>query len=314
MVSSSTVSSDASLISDVFSNYTAGTDAINNNSVWQGKSKENAVTQMTNFVDEFSDPIATQMSEFSSACEKYSEWEEKKKEVAELETKIANAKEEDDYDLAVWVGKKKALETSIENLDKEIRNCLSNVRAKKLTVTSSDLKTSGDYSLGEFVNYYQTDYSQSYGYGKTIAESGCGPTSMAMVLTYLTGETHDPVEMANWSLNNGHRIKNKGTGWTFFPAVSSAYGVECEQQTVTKNNIVDSLNDGKMIILNVGKGHFTNGGHYIVLKGLTSDGKVEIADPASREKSSQTWDISILTSEGKGMWAFDSDQTLGMEI
>ena len=80
MVSSSTVSSDASLISDVFSNYTAGTDAINSNDVWSGKSKDNAVTQMTNFVEEYSEPISSQMSEFASACEKYSIWEDSKEE------------------------------------------------------------------------------------------------------------------------------------------------------------------------------------------------------------------------------------------
>ncbi len=315
MVSSSTVSSDASLISDVFSNYTAGTDAINSNDVWSGKSKDNAVTQMTNFVEEYSEPISSQMSEFASACEKYSIWEDSKEDLAEIETKLAKLDpEKDSSEITSLTSQKKALESGIETLDKEIRKCLSNVRSKKLNTTTTDLSASDSYSLGEFVNYYQTDYSESYGYGKSIAEAGCGPTSMAMVLTYLTGEEHDPVEMANWSMNNGHRIKGNGTSWTYFPAVSSAYGIECEQQSVTKTNIVNDLNEGKTIIMSVGPGHFTSGGHYIVLKGLTEDGKVEVADPASRERSTKTYDLSVFTSEGKGMWAFDTDSTMGMEI
>ncbi len=317
MVSSSTVNGDASLINDVFSNYSTGTKAIDNNNVWKGKSKDNAVEQMNNFVEQFDEPISTQMSEFSSALDKYEEWKKKKEQVEEIDKELAKAHTEEaaNIDFDGLRAKKRVLNEEIDALAKEIKTSLSTVRSKKLNVTTTDLSTSGSsLALGEFVNYYQGDYQQSYGYGKTIAQAGCGPTSMAMVLTYLTGETHDPVEMANWSLNNGHRIKNNGTAWTYFPAVSTAYGIECEQESVTKNNIINSLNDGKQIILNVGAGHFTKGGHYIVLKGLTEDGKVEVADPASRERSSQTWDISILTSEGKGMWTFDTDKTLGMEI
>ena len=67
MISSSSVNGDASLVTDVFSNYKSGITAISNDSVWTGKSKNNAIDQMNNFVSEFSGPIATQLSEFSSA-------------------------------------------------------------------------------------------------------------------------------------------------------------------------------------------------------------------------------------------------------
>ena len=53
MVSSSTVESDASLVNDVFSNYESGINAINNDSVWTGTSKQNAVEQMNNFVSKY---------------------------------------------------------------------------------------------------------------------------------------------------------------------------------------------------------------------------------------------------------------------
>ena len=173
------------------------------------------------------------------------------------------------------------------------------------TPTPATQPTSSPYEHGEFVNYYQYNFHQSYGYGTTIASAGCGPTSMAMVLTYLLGETHDPVEIANWSLERGYHIKDNGTAWSFFPACAKAYGVECTQLSVTRENIINYLKAGKTIIMNVGPGHFTSGGHYIVLRGLTEDGKVIVADPASEKRSSQVWDIDVFLKEGKGMWAFD---------
>ena len=50
-----------------------------------------------------------------------------------------------------------------------------------------------------------------YGTSSTIGQGGCGPTSMAIVVSTLTGDAHDPVELAQWSVANGHRCE--GNGW-----------------------------------------------------------------------------------------------------
>ena len=39
------------------------------------------------------------------------------------------------------------------------------------------------------------------------------------------------------------------------------------------------------------KGHFTSNGHFIVLRGITEDGKVLVADPASYKRSGQEWPV-----------------------
>ena len=44
------------------------------------------------------------------------------------------------------------------------------------------------------------------------------------------------------------------------------------------------------------KGHFTSGGHFIVLRGV-KDGKIMVADPASRSRSEKLWDLSLIISE-----------------
>ncbi len=45
------------------------------------------------------------------------------------------------------------------------------------------------------------------------------------------------------------------------------------------------------------KGHFTTGGHFIVLRGVTADGKILVADPGSTARSQQKWDLSIILNE-----------------
>jgi hypothetical protein len=183
----------------------------------------------------------------------------------------------------------------------------SNYANTGATVSTGDVtQTLSQYedTDGDFVHYYQYNYKDSYGYGTTIASSGCGPTAMAMVLTKMTGKKVTPVDTANWSLNNGHRVKNNGTAWSFFGAIAPQYGISCQQMGVSKSNIIDNLKAGKMLIMSMGPGHFTKGGHYIVLRGITEDGRIIVADPNSETRSHQTWDVSVFLNEGKQIWAF----------
>jgi len=47
------------------------------------------------------------------------------------------------------------------------------------------------------------------------------------------------------------------------------------------------------------RGHFTTSGHFIVLRGITADGKILVADPASRNRSEQEWDFNIILNEAR---------------
>ena len=44
-------------------------------------------------------------------------------------------------------------------------------------------------------------------------------------------------------------------------------------------NLVEALKEGKLVIAIMSKGHFTSSGHFIVLRGVTEDGKILVADP-----------------------------------
>ena len=139
-----------------------------------------------------------------------------------------------------------------------------------------------------------------YGTSSTIGEAGCGPTSMAMVISTFTGEAHDPVELAQWSAANGHRCEGNGSYHSLIPQSAIAYGLTVEGAGKDDGQkIVDALTSGKLVVAIMAKGHFTTSGHFMVLRGVTSEGKILVADPASYNRSGQEWDLSIILDEAR---------------
>lgn len=174
--------------------------------------------------------------------------------------------------------------------------------------TDAVIDISGDYVESQTPLFIQWDKRWgNYAYGKsgTIGSSGCGPTSLSMVVVGLTGDTTvNPKVVADWSAANGHRVEGVGTAWSLFPAGAKKWGINCEELSVSSSQISQKLREGKIIIASMGKGHFTNNGHFIVLRGITESGKILVNDPNSREKSNQEWSVSIIVNEAKGVWAF----------
>jgi len=162
--------------------------------------------------------------------------------------------------------------------------------------------------------YNQTDIrwaTNSYG-NSTIYSGGCGPTSLAMVVSGLTGRT-TPDIVADWSYRNGHRAEGQGSYWSLMTDGGAYYGLQVEQVSRRNpNKIVQALSEGYPVIASMGPGHFTRGGHFIVLRGITADGKILVHDSASVERSKKEWDLSIIMNEssknggvnGSPFWIF----------
>lgn len=131
-----------------------------------------------------------------------------------------------------------------------------------------------------------------------IGGYGCGPTSMSIVVSSLAGETVDPPHMAQWSVDNGYWCAGNGSYHSLIPGAAKAWGLSCEGD-LSAQGIVDALSSGKLVVALMSKGHFTSGGHFIVLRGVTGEGKILVADPASVKRSNQEWDLSLIMNEAR---------------
>ncbi|WP_036712414.1 C39 family peptidase [Paenibacillus ehimensis] len=155
----------------------------------------------------------------------------------------------------------------------------------------------------EVIYYNQMDSrwaDKPYGPNDTIGVSGCGPTSLAIVVSTLTNKLIDPVTMSKWAYENGYLAEGTGSYHSLIPDGAKHFGLNVEGATAKdQQKIIDALVRGKLVIAIMGKGHFTSSGHFMVLRGVTENGEILVADPASRKRSDQAWDFSIILNEAR---------------
>ena len=103
--------------------------------------------------------------------------------------------------------------------------------------------------------------------------------------------------MAKWAYENGGWCSRSGSYHAMIPSAAEAWGLQVEGCTALEpQRIVDALAAGKLVVAIMSKGHFTSGGHFIVLRGV-QDGKIMVADPNNYERSEKLWDLSIILGE-----------------
>ena len=161
------------------------------------------------------------------------------------------------------------------------------------------------YTTGEIPLFLQWDKNWGYDmYGEDpIAIDGCAPTSLAMVAVGLTGNTSvTPLSVSDYAYKNGYYIDGVGSSWSLISEGSKHFGLKSHELHINKSSILSTLESGNPIILTVGPGTFTSTGHFLVLTGLTDDGKIKINDPNSKLNSSKSWDVDIFLNETKNLW------------
>lgn len=154
--------------------------------------------------------------------------------------------------------------------------------------------------------YLQWQYDTPYGSG-TIQTSGCGPTSFAMVCSYLLDKQITPDVVVNWAQNKYYQ-PGVGTYWSFFAAAAQHFGVKKPIQTPSQLSAYTALKNNQAVICSQSKGLFTRGGHFIVLRGLDNDGKVLVNDPNDtllKEYKDRHFDFdSEIAITSKQFWIF----------
>ena len=121
--------------------------------------------------------------------------------------------------------------------------------------------------------YFQTDYpNQRYGSG-TVASSGCGITSLAMVASYMTGYDYLPDILAEYF---GGRAENNIARMEHASDVLQLPWHQAENF----HEILDALREGNLAIIMLNHlSIFTEDQHFIVLTGISEDGRIFVNDP-----------------------------------
>ncbi|PMP87887.1 MAG: hypothetical protein C0183_01635 [Roseiflexus castenholzii] len=159
-----------------------------------------------------------------------------------------------------------------------------------------------------------------------IAQAGCGPTSLAIVLNYLYQEDPEslasggqieivtPPQTATYAATHG-RICNNGTaGDTMVTNVHTGFP-GFRGRRISLDRAVDLLRSGNLVIFlcrgctgqNRRGGDKSYGGHYMVLNGVNADGSVfNVLDPGANEASDiLTITRKNLASHNAGFWIIE---------
>lgn len=132
----------------------------------------------------------------------------------------------------------------------------------------------------------------------TIGPYGCGPTALAMAVSSMTDEAVNPAQMAQRAFELGCWARGHGSWHSIVNVIADDFGLASEGfESRDADSLIDTLVSGKLLVALMGPGHFTDGGHFILLRGVTLSGEILVADPNSRERSLTAWDPEIILSE-----------------
>lgn len=139
--------------------------------------------------------------------------------------------------------------------------------------------------------------------GNFFAASGCGPTTLSMVVVYLTHNRDvSPLAVAKYSKEAGYSVDGSGSSWTLISEGCRHYGVKAKTVALDESRMKAELDAGHPIVVNVGPGDFTDTGHFMVITGYDDEG-FSINDPNSIEKSGKRWLFKNISSQIRAVWS-----------
>lgn len=227
-----------------------------------------------------------------------------KEDLNELITVAGN--EEDGYYLAYKQGLDEKLDEIVErykkagyqNIDKEI--LLKLIQAELYTQypdLGGKVGHEADVEIGESGTATFSGGIMNIPLIYQVRGTSCGPTSVAMVLSYLTGTTVTEDDVYNWCTQPEYGqtyFNGIGSNGPLFSAAAEHWGVGSATITSDVNAVRDALLSGKPVIAHVSAGAehlFTDGDHFIVLTGIDDEGKVHVNNPNSGKHSDRGYDI-----------------------
>lgn len=195
--------------------------------------------------------------------------------------------------------------SAVKNIKEEIaeedapdgRDTVNTFIPKVYNDTRLSMKNHKEYIAG-YIYFNQGDGAWNQN-GYCIAKAGCGPTSMAVVITSLTGKWVTPLDTAIWGYQHGF-YSREGSAHEMIPAMATAYGLRCQGVGTDYQAIKKALKAGKPVVCLMGPGYFTRGGHFMVLVAIDNNDCVTVADVGSRTRSAYKYRLADVVAQSKG--------------
>ena len=195
--------------------------------------------------------------------------------------------------------------SAVKNIKEEIaeedapdgRDTVNTFIPKVYNDTRLSMKNYKEYIAG-YIYFNQGDSAWNQN-GYCIAKAGCGPTSMAVVITSLTGKWVTPLDTAIWGYQHGF-YSREGSAHEMIPAMAAAYGLRCQGAGTDYQTIKKALKAGKPVVCLMGPGYFTRGGHFMVLVAIDNNDCVTVADVGSRTRSAYKYRLADVIAQSKG--------------
>ncbi|MBQ5446855.1 MAG: C39 family peptidase [Lachnospiraceae bacterium] len=170
-----------------------------------------------------------------------------------------------------------------------------------------DMNVSKEMSKSDIPLFIQWDKRwgyKNYG-GNYIGAAGCGPTCLSMVACGLRKDPDiNPYVVAEYAVNQGFYTYGQGTSWALMTEGAKEYNINVMEGNISSDYILTNLSSQSPMICSMTPGDFTKSGHYIVLAGIDSNGKIIVNDPNSPRNSKKHWDVDVLVSQMKGIWKY----------
>ena len=215
----------------------------------------------------------------------------------------------------------KILDPIVSNANSSVDQTLSDIQSACGTSNQSSQNGASGVSYNDSANgfsltgssamahYYQCDpkwANSPYG-AWSICNNGCGITSVTMVVDTLKNLNLTPDYYAN---RYAAYDTAQGSSWSLFPKVAADYGLHETDLGVSLSSAADYIRSGGLVIISVGHGAFTSGGHLMVIRAIDSSGKFYLANPGDTNNQSHTettgYSASYLINQGAlyHLWGF----------
>jgi hypothetical protein len=153
----------------------------------------------------------------------------------------------------------------------------------------------------------QTDYPEAVctigGQKRSVSTSGCGVVCIAMAAAVLTDSAETPHTLFQWAYDNGLYFGD-GLGHEAMSQLAARCGLRGQWLENRAEPVLEALSAGRPVVAHMGRGTFTQNGHYILLYGIDPDGLIRVNDPYSAQRSETAYPVEEILKEVKTVDAF----------